>query len=183
VTVTFAVNATGQVPSMNMSLSLSSLTLQAGTVGLTQVTVNSLNNFTGSVSLSCDGAPSGFSCSFNPGTVSAFAADPKTGLPLGTTGSSPLSIRGNSGTAANRNSQPLYPMATLAVAVCVLGLRKRSRLQLMLLLLITAAGLGFFSGCGGSSTSSKKKAQTSQITVTATSGKSTKSQTLTLIIE
>lgn len=182
VPVTFAVNAAGQVPEMNMTLSLSSLTIQAGTVGLTQVTVNSVNNFTGPVSFSCSGVPSGYSCSFNPSTVTAFTADSKTGLPLGTTGSTQLSLSGGS-VAARHDSKPLLPVATLAVALCFLGFRKRNRLQLMLLLLITAAGLGLFSGCGGSSGSSKTKTSTAQITVSATAGKITQTQTLTLTVE
>ena len=180
---TFALNPSGMVPAMAMNLSLSSLTLQPGTVGLTQITLNSMNNFTGQVSLACSGAPSGYTCSFNPSTIIAFAADTGTGLPLGTTGSSQLSISSGSATAIKRNSRPLLPVATLAIALCLVGFRKRSRLQMMLLLFITAAGLGLFSGCGDSSTSSKKKNSTSQITITANSGKSTQSETLTLIIE
>lgn len=183
VAVTFAVNPTGQTPSMSMNLSLSSLTLQAGTVGLTQVTVNSVNNFTGSVSFSCSGAPSGYSCSFNPSTVTAFTADPTTGMPLGTTGSTQLSISGGSASAVvHRDSRPLLPVATLAIALCFLGFRKRNRLHLLMLLLITAAGLGLFSGCSSSTTTTKQPA-TSQITVTATAGKTTQTTTLTLIVE
>jgi len=180
---TFAVNPPGMVPAMAMNLSLSSLTLQPGTVGLTQVTLNSMNNFTGQVSLACSGAPSGYTCSFTPSTISAFTADTGTGLPLGTTGSSQLSISGAAATAVNRNSRPLLPLATLAIALCFVGFRKRSRLQMLLLLFIAAAGLGLFSGCGGSSSSSKKQPSTSQVTITASSGKLTQSQTLSLIVE
>jgi sugar lactone lactonase YvrE len=179
---TFAVNPSGMTPSMTMNLSLSSLTLQPGTVGLTQITLNSINNFTGQVSLACSGAPSGYTCSFNPSAITAFTAATGTGLPLGNTGSSQLSISG-SATAVNRNSRPLLPVATLAIALCLVWFRKRTRLQMMLLLVITAAGLGLFSGCGDSSSSSKTKSTTSQITITASSGKSTQSQTLTLIIQ
>jgi len=50
-----------------MALSLSSLTIQPGTVGLTQVTLTSVNNFAvSSIALSCSGLPSGYSCTFNP---------------------------------------------------------------------------------------------------------------------
>lgn len=179
---TFAVNPSGQVPTMNMSLSLSSLTLQAGTVGLTQITVNSINNFTGPVSFACSGAPSGYSCTFNPGSVAAFTADQTTGLPLGTTASTQLSINGGAATAAVHH-KPLIPVATLAVALCLLGLRKRNRLQLLLLVVIASFGFGLFTGCGGSSSSKKSQPATSQITVTATSGKTTQSATLTLVVE
>lgn len=182
VTQTFAVNPAGMTPNMTMGLSLSSLTLQAGTTGLTQITVNSLNNFTGQVSFACSGAPSGYTCSFNPSTVSAFTADPKTGLPLGTTASSQLSISGGSAAAVHPNSRPVIPAATLALALCLLGFRKRRGLQLMLLAIVTVVGLGLFSGCS-SSTSKKTQATTSQITITATSGKTTLTSTLSLIIE
>jgi len=182
VTQVFAVNPSGTVPAMAMSLSLSSLTLQPGTVGLTQITLNSTNNFTGQVSLACSGAPSGYTCSFNPGTVSAFTADASTGLPLGTTGTSQLSISGGSAAAVHNNSRPLFPAATLAIALCVLGFRKRNRLQLFLVAVLTVAGLGLFSGCGSSSTK-KTTTQTSQITINATSGKTTQSSTLTLVIQ
>ena len=153
-------------------------------MGLTQVTLNSMNNFTGQVSSACSGAPSGYTCSFNPSTISAFTADTGTGLPLGTTGSSQLSISG----AAGDCRQP--KLATSASRgppwqsrLCFVGFRKRSRVQRMLLLFIAAAGLGLFSGCGGSSTSSKKQPSTSQVTITASSGKLTQSQTLSLIVE
>jgi sugar lactone lactonase YvrE len=179
---TFAVNPAGQVPSMTMNLSLSSLTIQKGTVGLTQITMNSVNNFTGQVSLACSGAPSGYTCGFNPSTISAFTANTGTGLPLGTTGTSQLSISGGSTAALHNNSRPLFPAATLAVALCLLGFRKRNRLQLMLLAIIAVAGLGIFTGCS-SSTSKKTQGQTSQVTITATSGKATQTSTLTIILE
>ncbi len=180
---TFAVNPIGQAPSMNMSLSLSSLTVQAGTVGLTQITVNSVNNFTGQVSFACSGAPSGYACNFNPSSVSAFTADSTSGLPKGTTGTTQLSIGGGSAAAVHTNSRPLLPVATLAVALCFLGFRKRNRLQLLLLAVIAVVGLGLFSGCGGSSSSKTSQPVTSQITITATSGKTTQSATLALIVE
>ena len=181
---TFAVNPSGMAPAMTMSLSLTSLTLQSGTVGLTQITVNSVNNFTGAVSFSCSGAPSGYTCTFNPSTVSAFTADTKSGLPLGTTASSQLSISGGAATAATHpNSRPVLPAATLGVALCLLGFRKRSRLQLLVLVILAVAGLGMFSGCGGSSSSKKPQATTSQITITATSGKTTQTSSLTLVVE
>ncbi len=183
VSQTFAVNPTGQAPSMNMSLSFSSLTIQTGTVGLTQITVNSVNNFTGQVSFACSGAPSGYSCNFNPSTVSAFTADATSGLPKGTTGSTQLSIGGGSTAAVHANPRPLLPVATLAVALCFLGFRKRNRLQFLLLAGIAIGGLGLFSGCGGSSSAKTKPPVTSQITITATSGKATQSATLTLIVE
>ncbi len=67
---TFNVNPAGQSPNLNMSLSLSSLTIQPGTVGLTQITLTSVNNFAvSSIAFSCSGLPTGYTCTFNPNPV------------------------------------------------------------------------------------------------------------------
>jgi hypothetical protein len=180
---TFAVNPTGQVPNLSVNLSLSNLTIQTGTVGLTQVTLNSVNNFTGSVAFTCSGAPSGYSCTFNPSTISSFIANSSTGLPGSTTASTELSISGGSASAVQpRGSNPLLPEATLAIALCFLGFKRRSRIQRLLMVLIAVVALGFVAGCGGSSGTTQQKATTSTITITATSGSTVKTATLTLIV-
>jgi hypothetical protein len=69
VTVSFTVNPAGQAPSMNLNLSLLSLTIEPGTVGLTQITLTAQNNFTDMVTFSCGSLPSGCSCSFNPNPI------------------------------------------------------------------------------------------------------------------
>jgi len=166
---TFAVNPTGQNPSLNMALSLSSLTIQPGTVGLTQVTLTSVNNFAvSSIALSCSGLPSGYSCTFNPNPLTVFAQNSTTGLPLGTTVTSTLTITPPSTAAVVRQDfRPLFP-ATLAVALCFLGFKKRNRLYMLLVLVALFAGLGFVSGCGGTSSSTTTKPVTSTATITAT---------------
>jgi sugar lactone lactonase YvrE len=168
-TQTFAVNPSGQSPNLNMSLSLSSLTIQHGTVGLTQITLTSVNNFAvSSVAFSCSGLPTGYSCSFNPNPVTVFAQNSTTGLPLGTTVTTTLTITPPSTAAVVRQDfRPLFP-ATLAVALCFLGFKKRNRLFMLLLLVVLFAGLGFVSGCGGTSNSTTTKPVTSTATITAT---------------
>jgi sugar lactone lactonase YvrE len=175
VSQTFTVNATGVLPAINLSFTLTSLTIQPGTVGLTQLTVNSRNNFTGTVTFACSGMPSGYTCTFNPNPIT---------VAQGASATTSLSINPSSTAAAiHRDTRPLFPAATLAVALCFLGFRKRRGLQLLLLIVISVAGLSMFSGCGGSSSSSTTKATTTTATVTATSGAVKQSTTFTIIVE
>jgi sugar lactone lactonase YvrE len=174
VTQSFTVNPTGQVPAMNINLSLSTLTIQKGTVGLTQLTVTSTNNFTGTVTFACSGQPSGYNCAFNPNPVT---------VGPNATASTTLTVSPGTGTAAlNRSIRPLLPIA-FAFAFCFLGLRKRSRLHLLLLAVVALFGLSLFTACGGSSSTTKTQPATSTVTVTATSGSMKSSASLTVIVQ
>jgi hypothetical protein len=174
VSVSFTVNVSGDIPGFSLSLTLPSITLQPGSVGLTYVTVTSTNDFTGPVSFACSGLPSGYTCTFNPNPIV---------VPEGASSTTSLSISPSSTTAAmNHKSGPLFPAATLAIALCFLGFRKRSRLQLLMLLAVSVAGFALLSGCGGSSTTTTKAA-TSTVTVTATSGTVTQSTTFSVTVE
>jgi len=189
---TFAVNPAGQNPGLNMSLSLSTLTIQPGTVGLTQITLTSVNNFAvGSITFSCSGLPSGYNCSFNPNPVTVFAQSSTTGLPLGTTVTTTLTITPPASAAVvHQDFRPIFP-ATLAVALCFLGFKKRNRLYMLLLLVVLFAGLGFISGCGGTTSGTTTKSTTSTATITATpapglagaSGSVKSSATLTVVVQ
>jgi sugar lactone lactonase YvrE len=189
---TFAVNPVGETPNLTMALSLPSLTIQPGTVGITQITLTSVNNFaTSSIAFTCSGLPTGYTCSFNPNPVTVFAQNATTGLPQGTTVTSTLTITPPSTAAVVRQDfRPLFP-ATLAVALCFLGFKKRNRLYMLALLVVLFVGLGFVSGCGGTTSSSTTKPVTSTATITATpaaglagaSGSVQASSTLTVTLE
>ena len=173
VTISFLVNAAGVIPSFNFNLSLPNLTVQAGTVGTSTLTLNSVNQFTGSVILACTGLPSGYSCVFNP--------NPLTVLPNAGAVTT-LSVVPSTPVAALRtDSRPFLPAASLAAALCFLGFRRRKRLQMLLILVIGFAGLGLFSGCG--SNTSSIAASTSTVTVTATYGTQSVTQTFKLTVE
>jgi len=174
VTVSFTVNPPGQVPAMNLNLSLSSLTIEPGTVGLTQLTLTSQNNFTGTVTFACTGLPTGYTCTFNPNPLT---------IAEGATGTTTLTVTPPATAAVVRHDyRPFFP-ATLAVALCFLGIRKRNRLHLLLLLAVGLVGLGLFSGCGGSSGPAKSAPTQTSVTVTATSGSMSTSATLIVILE
>ncbi len=168
-TQTFAINTAGQNPNLNMSISESSLTIQPGTVGLTQITLTSVNNFAvSSIAFSCSGLPSGYTCTFNPNPVTVFAQNATTGLPLGTTVTTTLTITAPATAAVVRHDfRPFFP-ATLAVALCFLGFKKRNRLYMLVLLVGLFVSLGFMSGCGGTSSGSTPAPVSSTATITAT---------------
>jgi len=138
---TFTVNPKGQSPNINLNLTLNALTIQPGTVGLTQLTIASQNNFTGNLSLSCTGLPTGYGCTFNPNTIN-IAQNGTITTALTVTPPATSSV-------IRPDTRPLIPMTALAVALCFIGFRKRSRLQLFLLAIIGLAALGMFSACGG----------------------------------
>jgi hypothetical protein len=174
VSVSFTVNVSGDIPGFTLSLTLPSIVMQPGSVGLTSLTVTSTNNFTGPVSFACSGLPSGYTCTFNPNPIV---------VPEGASSTTSVSISPSSTTTAmNHKSGPLFPAATLAIALCFLGIRKRSRLQLLMLLVVSAAGFALLSGCGGTSTTTTKAA-TSTVTVTATSGTVSQSTTVSVTVE
>jgi sugar lactone lactonase YvrE len=159
VTQSFTVNPKGQSPNVSLGLSLSSLTIQSGSVGLTQLTITSQNNFTGALSLACSGLPSGYTCSFNPSTISSIAA--------GGTATTTLTVTPPASAALVRHDKrPFLPITALAVALCFFGFRKRTRLQFLVLAVIGLATLGVFSGCGGSSSTPSVKSTTSSATIT-----------------
>lgn len=185
VTQSFTVNAAGKNPNVSLNLSLTSLILQSGTVGTSNITITSQNNFTGAVVFTCSGAPSGYTCSFTPAASSTnpliLQANQSAGVTLAVSGSGTASLE--------RGPRPFVPLATLAAALFLIGFRKRNRIFLVVLIVLSAAGLSVFSGCGGSS-SIATKPTTSSLTVTATasgmsgaSGSVTQSATVSVTTE
>ncbi len=177
VTQSFLVEATGAIPAMSVNLSLSSMTITAGTVGTANITLTSVNNFTGSVVFSCSGLPSGYYCTFNPVGSSS---NPLMLNPASTAVTT-LSVSSSSSASLERGPRPFVPLATLAAALCLIGFKKRNRFFLILLIALSVTGLSLFSGCGGS-TAATTKTTTSTATLTATSGTTTTSTTFTVII-
>jgi hypothetical protein len=143
------------------------------TTGTITVSVTPQNPLNAPVTFACSGLPGGATCSFAPASLTT------TGTTLAQT---TLTISTGSSTASlHRNSSPLFPGATLAVALCLFGFRKRRRLQMILLLAVSVVGLSLFTGCGGSSSTTLPTA--TAVTLTATSGPVSNSQQFTVIVE
>lgn len=162
ITQSFTVNPAGENPTFSVDLSLSSLTIEPGTSGTTQLTVTSSNNFTGGVNASCSGLPSGYTCSFNPSTLTIAANGAVT--------STITVIPPATAALVRHGSRPMVPFTALAVAICFLGFRKRSRLQLLVVVALGMVTLSALSACGGtgSSSSSGSTATSSKATITVT---------------
>jgi hypothetical protein len=174
VSQTFIVNPAGQIPSMALNFSLPYLAVQAGTVGISTITVNSTNQFAGTVSFACSGLPTGDTCSFNPNPIT---------VPAGGSATTTLSVATTAKTASlHDDSRPLFPLASLAVVVCLFGFRKRNRLHMLLLLVVSLVALGTFTACNSTSGTTPGASTQTTVTITATSGKITQSATFTLSV-
>jgi hypothetical protein len=85
-------------PSFTLSDSPSSLTIvQGGPGGTSTITVNPLNGFNGTVSLSASGLPSGVTASFNPTSTTTTSILTLTASSSATTGTATVTITGTSG--------------------------------------------------------------------------------------
>ena len=142
-----------------LSTSPSSLTIPStATFGILQLTVQPVGGFTGAVTLSCSGLPSGAACGFSNSPVNLTNFNQPQNITV-TISTGQVAI-------LRRRSNPLMPEATLALALCFLGFRKRRGIQVMLLAVISVLGVSMLSGCG----SSGPGTSTSTVTVTATAG-------------
>jgi len=97
-------------PSFTLSDSPSSLTITQGAAGGTStITVNSINGFTGSVSLATSGLPSGVTAAFNPTSTATTSTLTLTASSTATLGTATVTITGTSGS--------LVATTTLALTV------------------------------------------------------------------
>jgi hypothetical protein len=84
-------------PDFSLSASPSSLTVTQGTSGTSTITVTPSNGFTGSVTLSASGLPSGVTATFGPNPTTSTSAVTLTASSTATTGTSTVTITGTSG--------------------------------------------------------------------------------------
>ena len=95
-TITLTVNAPA-APDFTLSASPSSLTIVQGNSGSSTITVNPLNGFTGSVTLSNSALPSGVTASFGTNPTTSTSVLTFTASSTATTGTSTITITGTSG--------------------------------------------------------------------------------------
>ena len=94
---------------------LSPATIAAGTSTTTTVTLTPKNGFTGTVSFSCSGLPSGVSCAFNPTTVAGGSGTTQLTIqtaPNTGTGAITVTVKGSSGTPSAITTVSLAVTAT-----------------------------------------------------------------------
>jgi regulation of enolase protein 1 (concanavalin A-like superfamily) len=93
-TVSLTVNSQG---SYTLSASPNSLTILRGASGASTITVTPQNGFTGNVSLSASGVPSGVAASFNPSSTANTSTLTLTATSTAATGTASMTVTGMSG--------------------------------------------------------------------------------------
>ncbi len=160
------------VPVQSFTVGVTSpLTVVAGQSGTVTVTVSPMNNFAGTVTLSCMQLPADASCSFPAGTSVTVSNGPTT-----------LQMTINTSSANAR----MVPLRDGGVALCLfgvpilfLGWKKKVRVM-MVVALCALAGLG---GCGkGAMRASLTPAGTYSVMVQGSSGSMVSSGTLSLVV-
>jgi hypothetical protein len=91
----------GAAADYTLSASPASLTIVQGNSATSTITVNPSNGFTGSVSLSASGLPSGVTASFNPTSTTGTSTLTLTASSTATTGAATVTITGTSGSLSH----------------------------------------------------------------------------------
>jgi hypothetical protein len=99
-------------PDYTLSASPSSLTVTQGSSGTSTITVNKLNGFTGSVTLSASGLPTGVTATFGTNPTTGSSVVTFTASSTATTGTKSVTITGTSGTLSHTTSISLTVNAT-----------------------------------------------------------------------
>jgi uncharacterized protein (TIGR03118 family) len=161
-----------------ISPSTQTVTVTHGQVGNLSLNLSGTNGFSGTVTLSCSGLPSGDSCGFNPASVSVGGTTPVTvGLSIATGAATGTPPPTGYMAALERHGRVFLAEFLPFCLLGLIGLRKRSALlRGSILAFVCMLSIGMITGCS-SGTSMATPAQpstttpvTSQITITATSG-------------
>ena len=95
--VSLTVNASAPAPDFSLSTSPATLSVARGKSVTSTITINELNGFSGSVSLSASGLPKGVTASFNPGSATSSSTLTLTASITASPGTATLTIKGVSG--------------------------------------------------------------------------------------
>ncbi len=155
----------------SLALSNSSLNVQHGSEGATNITIAPLSGFNAPITFTCANPPAGVTCAFSPATLT----------PAGSPLSSALwiSVAGN---AKSSSSAMLRRVSggSLALALCLLvpGFRRRKKRLGIFMFLAVVLALCSANGCGSSFHSFS-----SSVAVTATSGSLSHTQNVTVVVQ
>ncbi|MDE3099589.1 MAG: RICIN domain-containing protein [Verrucomicrobiota bacterium] len=110
------VSITGPAPDFSLSASPTSLTIVQGNNGISTITINPVNGYSGTVSLSASGLPSGVTASFNPSSTTSSSTLTLTASSTAATGSATVTITGTDGTLTHTTTISLTVNATVNFA-------------------------------------------------------------------
>jgi hypothetical protein len=110
----FKFTGCGASPDFSLSASPTSLSITQGSSGSSTITVNPLNGFTGSVSLSASGLPAGVTASFGTNPTTSTSVLTLTASSTATTGTATVTVTGTSGTLTHTTTITLTVNAPAA---------------------------------------------------------------------
>ncbi len=173
-----------------LSASAGSLTVASGQSASTTLSLAPSNGFTGTVSFSCTGLPTGAVCTFSPATVSVTGTtNVQTSLTIATGAGNPTGYMVKAGSPhASKGAGIAVAVVSPFAALLLFGAARRRRFLLLLpLLSLPLIAMAGVTGCGSSKSNTPATmptpAGTSQVTVTATSGTVSKTATIALTVQ
>jgi hypothetical protein len=108
------VSIAGPAPDFSLSASPGSLTITQGNNGTSTITVNPINGYNKSVSLSASGLPSGVTASFNPTSTTSSSTLTLTASSTAATGTATVTITGTDGTLTHTTTISLTVNASVS---------------------------------------------------------------------
>jgi subtilase family serine protease len=160
-------------PNFSLSASPSSVTLLQGAGGTSTITVTPENGFTGNVSLSISGLPTGVTASFNPSSTAGTSTLTLTSIATAAIGTVTVTVTGSSGALTNQISLTLtvnptgnFTLSTSPTSLSILQGAKGTST-------ITVTPQNGFNGSVGLSASGLPSGVTASFNPTTATGKST----------
>ena len=184
--ITSSASSTGAA-AFGFSASTPALAVAAGSPAQATISVVPTNNFSGMVTLTCSGLPSGTTCSFGTSTLPVTASSvATTTLTIQTTAHARLTPvefvrRHGSGTALG----VLLPFGSIWILRLRRLLRHYKGARLIVIALLSVAGIGLAAGCGSYMSPSMTTTTTNgtaQVVVTATAGSQSQTTGINLTI-
>ncbi len=177
-----AVTETVQLPVVNVTPSVSSLSIANGATGTVTLSMTAQGGYIGTATLACTNLPAHMVCSFNPSTATFTSTNLQASstLTISTSGSSSTTaMLARPQGPARRGGLPITPALCLLLPGAFFGLfgvrnrKLRTWQRRMMAMFLLATGLvaaSAVSGCGGSSGSTTTTAGTYTINVEVTAG-------------
>jgi len=177
------VTVTTLTPAFTLTSGSSTITLSQGQGGVATLTLAANASFSGTVALTCSGAPTNASCVVNPASVTLVPSGSSTATLVITTTAAKAALAAPRGPWQSLPGPGSPVSLSLVVLGMFAGWRWRKRWPMIVsLLLLTISGLAL-TACGGSSPVKTVAKGNFNITVTATpSGGSGSAQTATVAV-
>jgi hypothetical protein len=164
---------TTATPTFNLSAGSQVASVAAGTSAVMTISVAPSNAFTGTVSLTCSGAPVGAVCSFSPSQLPVTANAPAISTLTIQTSSASMPYGELMFNGLGRHPGMGIVSALLLPFGSLLAMRRRRRfagLRILGVAAVLLSSAGLIAGCSSTAPTPVTPAGTSNITITATSG-------------